>query len=119
MINTHSYIFSSASYFALHIKENRMSESKFKREFKEDIGKRLPEVEIFEPNATTKRSSPDMIMLGEAGWAALEFKRSKNADHQPNQDYRVFQLNEKGYATFVYPENKEEVLHDLEELFSS
>jgi hypothetical protein len=94
-------------------------ESKFKKRFKEDVVNRFPQVEIFEPNATAKRSSPDMVILGDNCWAALEFKRSEDADKQPNQDYRVSKLNEIGYANFVYPENEEEILHDLEKLFTS
>jgi len=95
-----------------------MLEAKFKKEFKKDIEKRFPEIEIFEPNATSRRSSPDMLLLGETGWAALEFKRSINSSHQPNQDYNVSRLSKKGYASFIYPENREVVLNDLEELFS-
>lgn len=96
-----------------------MLESKFKRQFKDDIRTRFPDVEIFEPNATHKRSSPDMVLLDVMGWAALEFKRSENAPQQPNQDKRIKRLRLKGYAAIVSPENAEEVLDDLETLFSS
>jgi len=66
------------------------------------------------------RSQPDLVILGPNHvWAALEFKESKNAHRQPNQEYYVTRLNEKGFSRFVYPENAEEVLDDLEELFTS
>ena len=99
-------------------KENCMLESKFKRLFKKELVARFPDLEIFEPNPTHRRSSPDMMIFDVMGWAALEFKRAKDASHRPNQEYLVQRLRKKGYATFIYPENKEEVLNDLEGLFS-
>jgi len=96
-----------------------MLESTFKRRFKLDIVARFPDVEIFEPNATHKRSSPDMVLLDVMGWAALEFKRSDDASQQPNQERRIKKLKRKGYAAIVSPENAEEVLDELETLFSS
>lgn len=95
-----------------------MLESEFKRKFKQELVARFPDLEIFEPNPTHRRSSPDMMIFDVMGWAALEFKRSEDAPYRPNQYYNISRLTEKGYATFVYPENKEEVLHDLEGLFS-
>lgn len=65
------------------------------------------------------RSMPDTLILGPQVWAALEFKRSEAAPRQPNQEYHIDRLSAKSYATFVYPENVEEVLDELEELFTS
>ena len=47
----------------------------------------------------------------------LEVKVRATAKHQPNQDYHVEQLNKMSYAAFVYPENKEDVLNELERSF--
>ena len=96
-----------------------MLESEFKRIFKQELVSSFPDIEIFEPNPTRRRSSPDMLIFNAMGWAALEFKRAEDAPHRPNQEYNVQRLGEKGYAMFVYPENREEVLNALEELFSS
>jgi len=96
-------------------------EGKFKKKFKKDFLAVRPDVVIFEPDASRRRSDPDMLIIDGDGerqiWAALEFKESEDADHQPNQDYRVEKLSKKGYASFVYPENAEEVFHELEQLF--
>lgn len=58
---------------------------------------------------------PDLIVLANDKWAALEVKESANAKHQPNQDLYVARLNKMSFARFVYPENKQEVMNELEQ----
>lgn len=97
-----------------------MLEMSFKTKFLKDLEERLPGVDLdFINTRPNNRSIPDTFVIGPKYWAALEFKRTKEADHQPNQDYYVAKLRKKGYANFVYPENAEEVLSDLESLFTS
>ncbi|MBR1734963.1 MAG: hypothetical protein IJ730_05905 [Alphaproteobacteria bacterium] len=57
---------------------------------------------------------PDLLILYENKWAVLECKRSANASHQPNQDYYINKMNNMSFAAVIYPENKEEVLNDLQ-----
>jgi hypothetical protein len=49
----------------------------------------------------------------------LEVKVKKDADVQPNQEYYVDLLDSMSFASFIYPENEEEVLSELETAFRS
>lgn len=74
---------------------------------------------IMKNDPTYIQGIPDLIILYKDKWAALEVKKSANASHRPNQEYYVDLMDEMSYATFIFPENKEEVLYDLQQsLFS-
>ena len=83
-------------------------ESSFQSNLKIDIRKRLPNCVIKKNEGT--QGFPDLLILNGDRWAALEVKRSANAHHQPNQEHYISKLSEMSFASFIYPENKEEVL---------
>ena len=60
---------------------------------------------------------PDLTVLYKDKWAVLECKKESNATHQPNQDYYIGLLDKMSFARFIYPENKEEVLNELQQAF--
>ena len=62
---------------------------------------------------------PDLLILYGEKWASIECKRSATAKKRPNQDYYVEKMNEMSYAAFIYPENKEEILNELERSFQA
>lgn len=96
-----------------------MIESQFQKRLKKEIKERFPGCIIYKTDPQQIQGSPDLIILNGNKWAALEVKKNAKAPHRPNQDYRVEQMNKMSFASFIYPENKEEVLNDMERLFKA
>lgn len=57
---------------------------------------------------------PDLLVLNEGRWATLEVKKSNRAAHQPNQDFYVKKMNGMSFSRFISPENKQEVISDMD-----
>ena len=87
-------------------------ESGFQDGLRDRLKEMFPGCMIFKMNSP--QGIPDLLMLYEDKWASLECKKSEDADHQPNQDYYVERMNEMSFSRFIYPENKEEVLYELQ-----
>ena len=91
-----------------------MLENRFKRELRKEIERRLPGCLVLHLDPSDIQGIPDILVLYEDRWAALEGKKNASASHRPNQDYYVNMLNDMSFAAFIYPENREEVLHAME-----
>jgi hypothetical protein len=89
------------------------------RDFQTSLIKKIKEIfpgaVILKNDPNYIQGIPDLIVLHNDRWAALECKKSSACKHQPNQDYYVDILNTMSYAAFVSPENEEEVLHELQQ----
>jgi len=94
-------------------------ESKFKKQFLDGLKIKFPGIIFITPDATARQGMPDVFVIYKDRWAALEFKRSANASRQPNQHYYINAFDELSYASFVYPENQEEVLDALHKALCS
>lgn len=94
-----------------------MLESEFQAKLIKDIKKRFDGAIVLKNDPDYIQGMPDLLVLYQDKWAALECKKSVKATHRPNQDWYVQHMNEMSYASFVYPENKEEVLNEMERSF--
>lgn len=96
-----------------------MKESKFQSDLIKEIKERFPGCMVMKNDSSYIQGIPDLLILHNDNWAALECKRSSNSKKQPNQEYYVNKMNEMSYAQFVSPENKEEVLDGIQRSFES
>ena len=94
-----------------------MLENKFKTKLVGKLEKRFPGCMVFHLDPNETQGIPDLLVLHKDKWAALEGKKSVNASARPNQHYYVDQMNEMSYASFIYPENEEDVLNELSQIF--
>ncbi len=92
-------------------------ENKFKTKLIHALEVMFPGCIVLHMDANSIQGIPDLLILYGNRWAALEGKRFRNASHRPNQDYYVDLMNRMSFAAFIYPENKEEVLHELQQAF--
>ena len=91
-----------------------MLENRFKSLLRREIEQRLPGCLVLHLDPGDIQGIPDMLVLYEDRWAALEGKKNSSASHRPNQDYYVRLMNDMSFAAFIYPENREEVLDAME-----
>ena len=94
-----------------------MLENKFKTELIKEIKSLLPGSMVLHLDATEIQGIPDILVLFEDRWAALEVKKSNKATCRPNQKYYVDLMNKMSFSAFIFPENKEEVLDELQRSF--
>lgn len=94
-------------------------ENAFQAQLIKDIRERFSDCIVTKLDSSHIQGIPDLLILYKNKWACLECKKGKNAPHRPNQDYYVSLLNHMSFSRFIFPENKEEVLNELEQAFKS
>ena len=92
-------------------------ESQFQARLIQKIRDRWPGAIVMKNDANYIQGIPDLTVLYRDRWATLECKRSENEPHQPNQDYYVPLMDGMSFSRFIFPENAEEVLDDLDRHF--
>lgn len=90
-------------------------ESGFQDKLRDELLKLFPGCFVFKMDQI--QGIPDLLILYKNRWAALEAKRDSNASKRPNQEYYVDRMNEMSFARFINPDNKEEVLNELQSTF--
>ena len=94
-----------------------MKESKFQKDLIREIKESFPGSIVLKNDPNYIQGIPDLTVLYKNRWATLECKKSAKAKHRPNQDLYVEKMNSMSYSTFIFPENKENVLKEMEEHF--
>lgn len=100
-------------------KDIKSKEKIFQKALISDITALFPGCIILKNDAQYCSGIPDLLILYNKHWAALECKRYCNAIRRPNQEYYICRMNQMSYASFVYPENKEVVLDELQHAFQT
>lgn len=92
-------------------------ESEFQSEVIGSLKARFPGCIVLKNDANYLQGFPDLTIFYGRHWATLECKRDRKAPHRPNQDYYVSLCDEMSFSSFIYPENKEEILDELQQAF--
>lgn len=92
-------------------------ERQFQSKLIKDLEDRYQGCVILKNDSNYIQGFPDLTILYRDKWAALECKKERGSSHQPNQDRYVEKLNTMSYSAFIFPENREEVLKELDKVF--
>ena len=90
-----------------------MLENRFKTKLNSELREMFPGCIILHMDPNEIQGIPDLLILHKNKWAALEGKKNATASIRPNQSYYVDLMDKMSFASFIYPENKDEVLDAL------
>lgn len=95
-----------------------MRESEFQTIFLNRVKELLPNCFVLKNDANMIQGFPDWTVIFGKYALIFEIKRNEKAAYQPNQLYYIdFINNSGGFARIVYPENMEEVLHEIQQTY--
>ena len=94
-----------------------MLESKFQADLKKELKQKFNGCIVTKLDPGDIQAITDLLILYKDKWATLECKKNEKASKRPNQQYYVDKMNEMSFSRFICPENKEEVLNDLQNMF--
>ena len=96
-----------------------MLENKFQSELKKELKEKFKGCIVTKLDSGDIQGIPDLLILYKDKWATLECKKNAKASKRPIQQYYVEMMDNMSFSRFICPENKEEVLHDLQQSFES
>lgn len=94
-------------------------EREFQSKLIKELNNRFEGCMVMKLDSSYIQGIPDLLVLYEDKWATLECKKNASAAKQPNQEYYVGRMNDMSFSRFICPENKEEVLNELQQAFKS
>jgi hypothetical protein len=94
-----------------------LNENKFQANLIKELKQLFPGCLVMKLDSAYIQGIPDLLILYGSHWATLECKKSEVSAVRPNQRYYVNLMNEMSFSRFICPENKEVVLHELQQSF--
>lgn len=85
-------------------------ERRFQPKVIKELKQRMPGCIVIKTDPTYLQGIPDLLVLHQGRFAALEVKNDPNARHRPNQDFYVKMMNQDGFASFIDPSNMDSVI---------
>lgn len=96
-----------------------MLENRYQAYLVKELRKMFPGCIILKNDPAYLQGIPDLLILFNDQWAALEVKAYGDAPNQPNQVYYICEMNDMSFAAFIYPEIEEDVLYALQQAFGT
>lgn len=96
-----------------------MLENAFQSNLIKEIKQRYPDAIVTKLDSAHIQGIPDILILYKNKWATLECKKSAVSSFRPNQKYYIDKMNNMSFSRFICPENKEVVLHELQQSFEA
>ena len=90
-----------------------MLENAFQARLIKELKELFPGCVVMKNDSSYIQGIPDLLVLYGDKWASLECKKTSRAARRPNQEYYVEKMDEMSFSSFIYPENKDEVLDAL------
>lgn len=97
----------------------KKKENKFQADLIKEIKNLLPGCMVLKNDSSYIQGIPDLTVLYGNRWATLECKKDEEAERQPNQPFYVDIMNNMSFSRFIGPENKKEVLDELQRSFKT
>ena len=82
-----------------------------------ELKERFPGGMVMKLDSSYIQGVPDLLILYNDKWATLECKKKFDAKQRPNQLYYVNRMEAMSFSRFIFPENREEVLNELQQAF--
>ena len=96
-----------------------MLERDYQAKLIKKIEKRFKGCMVLKQDSSLRQGIPDLLVLWNDRWFALEVKASAKAPYQPNQEYYLEVLNNMAFSATIYPENEEAVLDAIQQASST
>ena len=94
-----------------------MNEGTYQAALIKRIENLLPGCIVLKNDPSIIQGIPDLLVLWNDKWAALEVKASPKSNIQVNQEYYIETLGRMSYASFINPQNEELILDELQHSF--